>query len=79
MPTELAGITLYTLPEIGEKLNLTVFTLRNYIKTGKLKAVKMGKSYRVEETALKDFLLAGSQSRKPGRKPGRKEIAGGER
>ena len=77
MPTELAGVRLYTLPEIGEKLDLTVFTLRNYIKTGKLKALKMGKAYRVEESALKEFLLTGSQSRKPGKKPGRKRKAGG--
>lgn len=68
MPNELAGVTLYTLPEIADKLNLTVYTIRNYIKAGKLKAIKMGKSYRVEEAALKEFLLTGTQGGKPDRK-----------
>ena len=69
MPKELAGVTLYTLPEIAGKLDLTVYTIRNYIKAGQLKAIKMGKAYRVEEAALKDFLLTGTQGGKPGRKP----------
>ena len=79
MPTELAGVTFYTLPEIGEELDLTVFTLRSYIKSGKLKAIKLGRAYQIEESVLKDFLLTGSQSQKPGKKPGRKRKAGGER
>ena len=73
MPKELAGVTLYTLVEIADRLDLTVYTIRNYIKTKKLKAIKMGKAYWVEEDALKKFLLTGTQGGKPGRKAKKKK------
>jgi len=39
--------TIYNLKNLSAKLKISVSTLRKYIKTGKLKAKKMGKAYYV--------------------------------
>ena len=49
---------VYTLEELIEVLQVTRRTLYNYIKTGKLKAAKMGKYWRVTEKQLEEFLKA---------------------
>ncbi len=46
----------YTLEEIMEMLNVTRRTLYNYIKDGRLEAVKVGGIWRVTERNLKKFL-----------------------
>ncbi len=43
---------VYTLEELTELLHLTRRTLYNYIKDGKLKAVKIGREWRVTEETL---------------------------
>lgn len=51
---------LYTLDDIAESLHVTKRTLYTYVKAGKLKAVKIGKYWRVTESNLQDFLTNGS-------------------
>lgn len=51
-------IKVYTLPEVGDILKVTQRTLYNYIKAGKLKAVKIGKYWRVHHEDLNTFLTA---------------------
>ncbi len=46
-------IKVYTLNEVAEILKVTRRTLYNYIKEGKLQAVKIGKSWRVEESTYR--------------------------
>lgn len=53
-------IKIYTLEEIGEILHITRRTLYSYVKSGKLKAVKIGKCWRVSENHLKEFLAKGT-------------------
>jgi excisionase family DNA binding protein len=38
---------LYTVEQVAERLNLHVRTVRNYVREGRLKAVRIGKSYRI--------------------------------
>ena len=47
-------IKLYTLEELTDMLNVTVYTLRNYVKSGKLKAAKI-----VTESGIPMFILNG--------------------
>lgn len=47
---------IYSIHEIEEILQVTQRTIYNWIKSGKLKAVKIGKEWRVTEDALEDFL-----------------------
>lgn len=50
---------LYDLEEVGGVLKVTRQCLYNYIKAGKLKAMKYGKSWRVKEHDLKEFIEKG--------------------
>ena len=38
---------LYTIEQVAERLGLHVKTVRNYVRDGKLKATRIGKSYRI--------------------------------
>ena len=51
---------VYTLDEIAALLKITKRTIYNYIKGNKLKAVKVGKYWRVTEENLNDFLKRGT-------------------
>lgn len=46
MSIKLGSLILFTLAELSKKLELTVVTLRNYIKKGKLKGRKLGTKWR---------------------------------
>ena len=41
MPTTIREKTLYSVPELSQKLNVTTVTIRNYLKQGKLKGQKV--------------------------------------
>jgi len=49
-------IPVYDLKDLSKKLKISVRTLRQYIKIGKLKAKKVGKAYYVTEPNLMAFL-----------------------
>ena len=57
---------VYTLEEIVDLLHVTRRTLYTYIKEGKLKAVKVGKYWRVREDQLRDFLSTGEDNQPGG-------------
>ena len=59
---------VYTLEELVEILHVTRRTLYTYIKEGNLKAVKMGKYWRVREDQLRDFLSTGEETQTESRK-----------
>ena len=47
----------YTKSELAEMLHVTVMTINNYIKAGKLEAVKLcNRRVLIPESALNDFL-----------------------
>lgn len=47
---------LYTLTEIEPILGVSHRTLLDYVKTGKIKAVKIGGKWKVSEENLKAFI-----------------------
>lgn len=53
---EIQGIKFFTTLELASKLQVTPQTVREYIKQGKLKAQKVGRSFLVSEKNLLDFL-----------------------
>lgn len=62
--------TLYSVEEVTEILKVTQRTLYNYIKSGSLKAIKVGKYWRVRHEDLREFINNGtdhqySQQRNP--------------
>lgn len=56
MSIEIEGIMFYTTQEIAKKLGITIQTVRDYIKKGKLKGQRVGKSFLVSDQSLKAFL-----------------------
>lgn len=51
----MADKTTYTLGEAAELLSCHKETIRRAIKTGKLRAAKLGKGYRISRTDLEEF------------------------
>jgi len=54
---------LYTVEEIKDILKVTQRTLYNYIKSGNLKAVKIGKYWRITQADLEEFLVKGTNKK----------------
>lgn len=57
----MADIKVYTLEEVQEILKVTRRTLYSYIKSGKLKAVKVGRYWRVPAKALQEVVENGTE------------------
>ncbi len=56
----MAEFKLYTTDEIADILKVTQRTIYNYIKSGTLKGIKIGKYWRVRHTDLEMFLELGT-------------------
>jgi len=44
--------------EVGERLGVSVYTVRRWIKAGQLRAFRPGKEYRIQGSDLEEFLRA---------------------
>jgi excisionase family DNA binding protein len=42
----------YTVPEVAGKLKMDERTIRSWIESGKIKGIKIGRHYRISESAL---------------------------
>lgn len=61
---ELDGVTkLYTISDICNLLGVTKVTVYKYIKDGKLEAVKIGRDWKVTQSALNEFINKGTRAR----------------
>ena len=59
MAKTIGDITLYTVLELSQSLDITEVTIRRYIKEGKLKATKIGGKYHISEETLRELLNSG--------------------
>lgn len=48
--------SFFTVEQVAKLLQVHWQTVLNYIKNGKLKAVKLGKGYRISKEALDHFI-----------------------
>ena len=51
---------MYSLDQVAERLGLHVRTVRGYVRTGRLKAIRIGKQYRVAREELESIIGAGN-------------------
>jgi excisionase family DNA binding protein len=51
-------LNLYTPEQVAEILQINVLTVYNYIRKGKLSAVRLGRSYRIGRNDLNHLLEA---------------------
>ena len=56
MATIIENIKFYTIPEISEVLEVTPKTIRAYIKKGKIKSKRVGRSILITENNIREFL-----------------------
>jgi excisionase family DNA binding protein len=56
MPTEIEGITFYTIPETAKALKVTSQTVRTWIKQGKIKIQRIGRPIFIMKNNLWEFL-----------------------
>lgn len=56
MPTENLPDRILTPEQVAELLQLHPFTVLNYIKQGQLRAARLGRVYRIRESAVNAFL-----------------------
>lgn len=47
---------LMTLKEVAKELRVTTRTIHNYINSGKLKTIKIGKKVLIKESELKNLI-----------------------
>jgi excisionase family DNA binding protein len=47
---------IYTVEEAAEKLKVSTFTIREYLKSGKIKGFKIGNGWRIKESELEAFV-----------------------
>lgn len=45
----------YSIEEVAKMLKVAYLTVYRWIQSGKLKAIKAGKQYRIEKTELSSF------------------------
>jgi excisionase family DNA binding protein len=64
--------------EVGERLGVSVYTVRRWIKEGKLRGFKPGKEYRVRVADLEEFFRAREVRPKVEGRPDRQQAAGTE-
>lgn len=53
--------TMLTVADLAKALQVDPITIRRWIASGKLPAVKLGKSYRIHPDALTDLLKGSTQ------------------
>jgi excisionase family DNA binding protein len=54
----------YTLKEIAEKFKVTVQTIRNWIRQGKIRAIKLGGNWRISQSEVDNFTEESSKKGK---------------
>jgi excisionase family DNA binding protein len=58
--------TYMSTQEVADRLGVSVFTIRRYIRSGKLRAVRLEGVYRVSRQDMTEFLKAREIGQQPG-------------
>jgi predicted site-specific integrase-resolvase len=58
MPTTIEDVTVYSVTDVSQMLNVTTVSVRNYIKQGHLKGQKVMGRWFVSEDEVSAFLKA---------------------
>ncbi|GAA5086213.1 excisionase family DNA binding protein [Thermocatellispora tengchongensis] len=67
-------MTMYSVEQVAEHLGLHVRTVRGYVRDGKLKAVRIGKQYRISREDLEAFTGRPVPEREPVRRHRHAEV-----
>ena len=56
MPALIGGVTIYTMPEAAEVLDLAPDTVRYYVRIGELKLTKLGNTIMIKDVDISAFI-----------------------
>jgi excisionase family DNA binding protein len=56
MPKTIQGITLYTIPETAQELGVSMSTIRNYLRSGKLNGTRIGRPIFITDKDMKRLI-----------------------
>jgi excisionase family DNA binding protein len=56
MPAIIGGVTIYTMPEAAEVLDLAPDTVRYYVRIGELKHTKLGNTIMIKDADISAFI-----------------------
>ena len=56
MPALIGGVTIYTMPEAAEVLDLAPDTVRYYVRIGELKHTKLGNTIMIKDADISAFI-----------------------
>jgi excisionase family DNA binding protein len=69
MPTEMAGVKVYSLKEAAAALGVSYATVKNYKSAGRLKGQRIGRTVHVTEEELQRFVRGETTQRNGAAKP----------
>ncbi|MEX0719811.1 MAG: helix-turn-helix domain-containing protein [Balneolaceae bacterium] len=55
MPKKIGSITLYSIDDLHEMLDISKMTLRSYLREGRIRGRKLGVSWYVTEDAIREY------------------------
>ena len=62
MPRKIGSLTLYSIDDLHEMLDISKMTLRAYLREGRLKGRKLGVSWFVTENAIREYFEEAEQT-----------------
>lgn len=65
MPKKIGSISLYTVEELSELLEVQETTIRKYLREGKLRGRKMARRWYVSEDSLADYFSEAEPETEP--------------
>lgn len=79
MPKQVGNLTLYSVTDLHERLDLSKMTIRTYLREGRIRGRKLGVQWYVTEEALREYFDQPGSDRtlsSPGRRSFRYVVKG---
>lgn len=73
MPKKIGDLTLYSVDDLHELLDISKMTLRAYLREGRIRGRKLGVSWYVTEEAIREYFDEPSQNASQNTKKEKKE------
>lgn len=65
MPIQVGGLTLFTVEELAELLDVQERTIREYLRDGKLRGRKIARRWYVPEESLREYFSLDEEPEEP--------------
>jgi len=59
VPIRMNGIKYFLVEDLVDMLPISIQAIRNYVRTGKIHGIKIGRSYYISNASINEFLQTG--------------------